>query len=97
MILRRKQLKLTQAQVARILNVEQSTISAWESGRRAPTSLEVFDALSHALECAPAWLLYGVEETPLMRDIQRLDNADQYAIYQLVHRLLKGAQRANPR
>ncbi|MBC3213428.1 helix-turn-helix domain-containing protein [Serratia fonticola] len=57
---RRKELKLTQRALAKIVKVAHVTISQWETGDSEPGGKNLF-ALSKALQCAPTWILYGDE------------------------------------
>lgn len=61
---RRNELGLTQPQLAEKLEVSQSTITHWETGRREPEDLKTFEALATALEMHPAELIYGIEMLP---------------------------------
>jgi transcriptional regulator with XRE-family HTH domain len=57
---RRKELKLTQRALAKIVHVAHVTISQWETGDSEPGGKNLF-ALSKALQCSPTWILYGDE------------------------------------
>ncbi|UAN12413.1 helix-turn-helix domain-containing protein [Raoultella planticola] len=57
---RRKDLKLTQRALAKLVNVAHVTISQWETGDSEPGGKNLF-ALSSALQCNPTWILYGDE------------------------------------
>ncbi|HCB1754747.1 TPA: helix-turn-helix domain-containing protein [Klebsiella oxytoca] len=57
---RRKDLKLTQRALAKLVNVAHVTISQWETGDSEPGGKNLF-ALSNALQCSPTWILYGDE------------------------------------
>jgi len=58
---RRKELKLSQAALGKMAKVAHVTISQWERNETQPTGKRMF-ALSSALQCTPAWLLFGDEE-----------------------------------
>jgi transcriptional regulator with XRE-family HTH domain len=58
---RRKELKLTQRDVAKAAGVAHVTISQWERDETTPSGKRLF-SLSQALHCPPAWLLYGEGE-----------------------------------
>lgn len=60
---RRKELKLTQREAARIAGVSHVTISQWERDETHPIGSRLF-ALSKALQCQPEWLLSGTESMP---------------------------------
>ncbi|CAH3627371.1 hypothetical protein AI2618V1_1703 [Serratia marcescens] len=55
---RRKELKLTQRALAKIVPVSHVTVSQWETGDSEPGGKNLF-ALSKALQCTPTWILYG--------------------------------------
>ncbi|QHM71317.1 helix-turn-helix domain-containing protein [Mixta intestinalis] len=55
---RRKELKLSQAALGKLVKVAHVTISQWERGETQPTGERLF-ALSKGLQCTPAWLLFG--------------------------------------
>ncbi|CAI1055289.1 transcriptional repressor DicA [Serratia ficaria] len=55
---RRKELKLTQRALAKIVPVSHVTVSQWETGDSEPGGKNLF-ALSKALQCSPTWILYG--------------------------------------
>ncbi|EMM5415271.1 helix-turn-helix domain-containing protein [Citrobacter farmeri] len=57
---RRKDLKLTQRALAKLVKVAHVTISQWETGDSEPGGKNLF-ALSNALQCSPTWILYGDE------------------------------------
>ncbi|WP_407084845.1 helix-turn-helix domain-containing protein [Pluralibacter gergoviae] len=57
---RRKDLKLTQRALAKMVKVAHVTISQWETGDSEPGGKNLF-ALSNALQCNPTWILYGDE------------------------------------
>ncbi len=59
----RAKLKLSQREVANILEVSPSVISAYESGERTP-SVEVLLRLSNLYQCSTDYLLGRTEETP---------------------------------
>lgn len=64
---RRKDLKLTQRALAKLVNVAHVTISQWETGDSEPGGKNLF-SLSNALQCSPTWILYGDEAaTPELR------------------------------
>ena len=52
----RKDRDMTQAELARRLNVDDRTIGGWEAGYRQP-SLEVLKKISEILECDARYLL----------------------------------------
>lgn len=58
----RKALKLTQAQVARKLNVSYVAVSQWERDDTTPSGKNLYN-LANALGCTTTWLLYGMENT----------------------------------
>lgn len=57
---RRKELKLTQTQVAKAIGSSTVSVYKWENGEVAPRGKNLF-ALSEVLRCSPSWLLTGDE------------------------------------
>ncbi|QKJ86672.1 Transcriptional regulator [Paramixta manurensis] len=55
---RRKEFKLSQRALAQRVGVAHVTISQWETGDSEPGGKNLF-TLSNALQCSPAWILYG--------------------------------------
>lgn len=58
---RRKELKLTQAVLGKLVGVNRVTVTGWESGDYAPGGSNL-QALSAALKCSPQWLIDGIGE-----------------------------------
>ncbi|EPT7000875.1 transcriptional regulator [Cronobacter malonaticus] len=58
---RRKELKLTQRQAAKLADVAHVTISQWERDETQPVGARLF-ALAKALSCSPTWLMFGDED-----------------------------------
>lgn len=58
---RRKQLKLSQSALAKLVKVSHVTISQWERDETQPAGKRLF-ALSSGLQCNPTWLLYGDDD-----------------------------------
>ena len=59
---RRKEMKLTQEQIAKAVGVSRVSVSQWESGDTSPRGENLY-ALCRVLQCQPDWLLYG-KDTP---------------------------------
>lgn len=57
---RRKELNLTQREVAKLAKVSHVSISKWESSDNEPRGQHLFQ-LSKALRCSPTWILFGDE------------------------------------
>lgn len=57
---RRLELGWTQQKAADAIGVTQAAYAHWESGRRTPDKLRMFDRIARGLECSAAWLLFGV-------------------------------------
>ncbi|HBS1864235.1 helix-turn-helix domain-containing protein [Klebsiella pneumoniae] len=57
---RRKELNLTQREVAKLAQVSHVSISKWESSDNEPRGQNLFQ-LSKALRCSPTWILFGDE------------------------------------
>ena len=55
---RRKELKLTQLEVATAVGVSKASVSLWEKGDTFPKGENLY-SLSKALKCDSGWLLYG--------------------------------------
>lgn len=65
---RRKELGLTQQQVADKVSKSSVSVFKWENGQAEPKGKTLF-ALSQALKCSPTWLLFGDEDqSPLAAD-----------------------------
>lgn len=58
---RRKELGLTQQQLADMVKKSSVSVFKWESGQTEPKGASLF-ALSKALRCSPTWLLFGDED-----------------------------------
>ncbi len=56
----RKRLSMSQAVLARYIQVDQSSIAYWESGRTSPKFSRLV-ALAETLSVTPEWLQFGVE------------------------------------
>jgi len=56
---RRKELKLTQAVLGKLVGVNRVTVTGWESGDYSPGGSNL-QALSAALKCNPQWLIDGI-------------------------------------
>jgi transcriptional regulator with XRE-family HTH domain len=56
----RKEIGLTQKQLAEVLGVAQPTIRKWESGFNEP-NISTLDKLSHLFQCTMDKLIYGVD------------------------------------
>jgi transcriptional regulator with XRE-family HTH domain len=55
---RRKELKLSQAALGKLVQVAHVTISQWERDETQPAGKRLF-SLSKALQCEPTWLMFG--------------------------------------
>lgn len=55
---RRKELKLTQSVLGKLVGVNRVTVTGWESGDYSPGGSNL-QALSSALKCNPQWLING--------------------------------------
>ncbi|HCJ7743633.1 TPA: helix-turn-helix domain-containing protein [Citrobacter freundii] len=76
---RRKELGLTQQQLADLVKKSSVSVFKWESGQTEPKGKSLF-ALSTALRCSPTWLLFGDEEqipTPVESLPTSLDERQQ--------------------
>lgn len=70
---RRKQLKLTQKQVAKFVDVSEATVSRWESGDIENMKRDKIAALAEILETTPAFIMSGrVENTTISEEKQKL-------------------------
>lgn len=59
--LKRKELKMTQSDLAKAVGVNRVTVTGWESGDYKPGG-ENLQMLSAALKCHPKWLVDGIEQ-----------------------------------
>ena len=76
---RRKELGLTQQQLADLVKKSSVSVFKWEIGQTEPKGKSLF-ALSTALRCSPTWLLFGDEEqipTPVESLPTALDERQQ--------------------
>ncbi|ESB00467.1 transcriptional repressor DicA [Klebsiella pneumoniae 909957] len=77
---RRKQLKLSQSALAKLVKVSHVTISQWERDETQPAGKRLF-ALSSGLQCSPTWLLYGDDDQvpgePIPRQEKELSEEQQ--------------------
>lgn len=84
---------LTQQGLADRLGVAQSTVAGWLHGRREPETLQQFERLAEAVECHPAWLLYGMEESEeehaLMQVLRGLPAERLQIVRNLAHSLVE--------
>lgn len=58
---RRKELKLTQQDVAKFVGVSRVSVSQWETGETAPKGENLL-SIANFLHCSPQWLMSGDEE-----------------------------------
>jgi transcriptional regulator with XRE-family HTH domain len=58
---RRKDMKLSQVALGKLVGVAHVTISQWEREETQPVGKRLF-ALSKGLQCTPTWLLFGDED-----------------------------------
>jgi len=63
---RRKDLNLTQQQVANIVGVSKASVSQWEKGDTSPRGENLY-TLAKALKCTPEWLLNGKGDPSIER------------------------------
>lgn len=69
---RRKELQLTQSDVAHVIGVSKTSVSQWEHGETAPKGENLF-ALCKILQCDPNWLLFGEEKETLLQPVPVVD------------------------
>lgn len=79
---RRSALGLTQADLARRLDLSPAAVSYWETGATKSIRLDHFFALADVLECSPRWLATG-EGAP----DPELGSREDRAIYDVVRSL----------
>lgn len=81
--------KLSQKEVANIINVSPSVVSNYEKGERTP-SLEILVALARLYQCSTDYLL-GFEkmEHDKILDVSMLDNEQLGLLQQFLYRLRK--------
>ncbi len=58
---RRKEMNLTQRDLAKALRISHVSVSQWERDDSEPTGKNLF-ALSKALQCLPTWVLFGDDD-----------------------------------
>lgn len=67
---RRKNLGLTQKQVAKEAAITASAVTQWELGSTKPSGENLY-ALCHVLKCQPDWLLYGKDDPKSEANLKR--------------------------
>lgn len=65
--MRRLQLDMTQAQLAKVIGVSRVSVTKWETGVTQPDG-ENLHVLARVLSCSPEWLLYGKGDITLPDD-----------------------------
>lgn len=70
---RRKELKLSQAALGKLVKVAHVTISQWERDETQPAGKRLF-GLSKALQCDPTWLMFG-DSNKLPHEPEQLEDA----------------------
>ncbi|MGX7071398.1 helix-turn-helix transcriptional regulator [Helcococcus kunzii] len=80
----RRQLNLTQADLARILGISRSSVNAWEQGLTNP-SIKYLIKLAKTFKTSTDYLL-GLEETSTL-DISDLEVKDAEMVYSMVNHL----------
>lgn len=68
---RRKQLKITQKQIARFVNVSEATVSRWESGNIENMKRDKIAALAEILETTPDFIMNGHTDEPTISEEKR--------------------------
>lgn len=74
---RRKELRLTQAEVAKACNVSEATVSRWESGDIANMSRSKIQALATVLRISPVTLINYGEGNKEMPSDSPIDSYDE--------------------
>lgn len=81
----RAKLRLSQREVANILEVSPSVISAYESGERTP-SVEILLRLSDLYQCSTDYLLGRTDEKPAtLVDVSELTDSQTQAVMAVVN------------
>jgi phage repressor protein C with HTH and peptisase S24 domain len=65
----REALKLTQGGLAKLVGVDQSSITLWETGQSEPKSANL-SKLAKTLETTPGWLRYGTSTPPVVDSME---------------------------
>lgn len=94
---RRKQLKLTQKQVAKFVDVSEATVSRWESGDIENMKRDKIAALAEILETTPAFIMSGRVENPTISEekqkllflIERLTDEQALKLVPIVEEIKK--------
>ena len=79
---RRKELNMTQRELADKLNVSDKTVSRWETGKQIPDALTMQD-IARALDMSVAEL-YGVDDTAVC---EQKNQGDKTALYKKIKRI----------
>lgn len=94
---RRKDVRLTQRDLAKALGISHATISLWESDNTEPSGKNLF-ALAKVLQCSPTWLLFGDEDKepgePVAPTTEPLLSPDEQEVLELYRALPESEQLA---
>lgn len=95
LLARRKQLKLSQAALGKLVKVAHVTISQWERDETQPAGKRLF-SLSQALQCSPTWLLFGDDDKHPAEPIEQAKELteDQHELLSLYDALPESEQSA---
>ncbi len=72
---RRKELGLTQQQLADAVGISGVSVYKWEAGINTPKGHNLF-SLAEALRCSPAWLLNGIDSDEPLKAEELLPQLD---------------------
>ncbi|CAH3437791.1 hypothetical protein AI2711V1_1740 [Raoultella ornithinolytica] len=72
---RRKELGLTQQQLADAIGISGVSVYKWEAGINTPKGHNLF-SLAEALRCSPAWLLNGIDSDEPLKAEELLPQLD---------------------
>lgn len=91
--IRRKELKLTQTQLAEMLDVSNNHISSIENGREKP-SFEVFLQICEILKVTPDYLILGIMHTndipqQITDSLRLCENNDLELAHQIIELLVQ--------
>lgn len=95
---RRKEMNMTQRELANAAGVSYSSISLWESDKTEPTGKNLH-SLAGGLQCTPTWILFGDDDqtpgVPIPKEEQPQLSDDEVELLKLYRALPSSEQTAH--
>lgn len=95
---RRKEMNMTQRELANAAGVSYSSISLWESDKTEPTGKNLH-SLAEGLQCTPTWILFGDDDqtpgVPIPKEEQPRLSDDEVELLKLYRALPSSEQTAH--